>query len=145
MMTIDEKLDFLIDNVGITNGRLDRLEVAIEERFDKVDERFEQIDAKFEQIDERFEQIDEKFKEIEERLEDINDRIEKYEISIKSIQLTLENEIVRNINFVAEGHQDLTRKLDDALTVENEKEMMFIRVNHLDNEVRLIKEKLAVV
>ena len=33
---------------------------------------------------------------------------------IKSIQLTLENETNRNIKIIAEGHLDLSRKLDDA-------------------------------
>lgn len=39
----------------------------------------------------------------------------------EDIQLTLENETNRNIKFIAEGHLDLSRKLDDALKVENEK------------------------
>ena len=34
---------------------------------------------------------------------------------IKSLQLTLENETNRNIMRIAEGHLDLSRKLDDAL------------------------------
>lgn len=34
---------------------------------------------------------------------------------IKDVQLTLENETNPNIRRVAEGHLDLSRKLDDAL------------------------------
>ena len=60
---------------------------------------------------------------------------------VKDIQLTLENETNHNIRFIAEGHLDLTRKLDDALKVENEKEMMLIRVTSLENEVRRLKTK----
>lgn len=40
---------------------------------------------------------------------------------IREISLTLENETNRNIKIIAEGHLDLSRKLDKALTVENEK------------------------
>jgi hypothetical protein len=61
---------------------------------------------------------------------------------IKSIQLTLENETNRNIKIIAEGHLDLSRKLDDALKVENEKEMLLIRVNSLENELRKVKERI---
>ena len=61
---------------------------------------------------------------------------------VKSIQLTLENETNRNIMRVAEGHLDLSRKLDDALKIDNEKELIAIRVNILENELRQIKEHL---
>ncbi len=60
-----------------------------------------------------------------------------------SIQLTLENEITPNIKAVAEAHLDLTRKLDEALKVEQEREMLLIRMNILENEMRKVKERLA--
>ncbi len=60
---------------------------------------------------------------------------------IRNIELTLENEINPNIRMIAEGHLDLNRKLDEALKIENEKEMLFIRVNHLENEFRKMKER----
>lgn len=62
---------------------------------------------------------------------------------IKDLQLTLENETNRNIRIIAEGHLDLSRKLDDALKVDNEKEMLLIRVNSLENEVRKLKERIS--
>lgn len=62
---------------------------------------------------------------------------------IKDLQLTLENETNRNIKIIAEGHLDLSRKLDDALKVDNEKEMLLIRVNSLENEVRRLKERIS--
>lgn len=64
---------------------------------------------------------------------------------IKEIQLTLENETNRNIKIVAEGHLDLSRKLDEALKVENEKEMLMVRLNLLEGEVRRLKEKMATI
>lgn len=64
---------------------------------------------------------------------------------IKDIRLTLENETNRNITLIAEGHLDLSRKLDDALKVGNEKEMLLIRVNRLENELRRIKERIDVI
>ena len=68
--------------------------------------------------------------------------LEPIKRDIKSIQLTLENETNRNIKIIAEGHLDLSRKLDDALKVENEKEMLLIRVNSLENELRKVKERI---
>ena len=57
--------------------------------------------------------------------------------------MTLENETNRNIKIIAEGHLDLNRKLDDTLKVDTEKEMLLIRVNHLENEVRRLKERIT--
>ncbi len=61
---------------------------------------------------------------------------------VASIELTLESETNRNIKIVAEGHAILNRRLDEALKVESEKEMLLIRVNRLENEVRKIKEEV---
>lgn len=59
------------------------------------------------------------------------------------IETTLENETNRGIRIIAEGHMDLSRKLDDALRVDNEKELLLLRVTHLENEVHTIKERMA--
>ncbi|MCH5339778.1 MAG: hypothetical protein J1E03_13430 [Acetatifactor sp.] len=61
---------------------------------------------------------------------------------VKEIQLTLENETNRNIKLITEGHLDLSRKLDDALKVENEKELLLIRVTSLENEIRRLKARI---
>ena len=68
--------------------------------------------------------------------------LEPIKRDIRSIQLTLENETNRNIKIIAEGHLDLSRKLDGALRVDNEKEMLLIRVNTLENDLRKIKERI---
>ena len=77
-----------------------------------------------------------------EDLKAIESMLEPIKRDIKSIQLTLENETNRNIKIIAEGHLDLSRKLDDALKVENGKEMLLIRVNSLENELRKVKERI---
>ncbi len=78
-----------------------------------------------------------------EDLHAINSLLEPIRNEIKSIELTLENETNRNIQIIAEGHLDLVRKLDEALKVENEKEMLLLRVNHLENELRKVKERIS--
>ena len=77
-----------------------------------------------------------------EDLQAINSLLEPIRNEIKSIELTFENETNRNIQIIAEGHLDLVHKLDDALKVENEKEMLLLRVNHLENELRKVKERI---
>ena len=77
----------------------------------------------------------EETKMILEELKKLNDKV-------TDIQLTLENETNKNIKIIAEGHLDLSRKLDEALKVENEKEMLLIRVNRLENELRRLKARV---
>lgn len=59
-----------------------------------------------------------------------------------AIELTLENETNPGIKIVAEGHLDLNRKLDNALKIENEKEILLLRLSHLESETRIIKAQL---
>ena len=72
----------------------------------------------------------------------IMDEISRLKQDVKEIQLTLENETNRKIQLIAEGHLNLSRKLDDALKVENEKEMLLIRVTGLENEIRRLKVRI---
>lgn len=78
-----------------------------------------------------------------ENTKKILEAIEGLESEVKSIQLTLENETNRNIRLIAEGHLTLERKLDESLKVNQEKELLLLRVNSLENEVRLLKERIA--
>ncbi|MCI9620949.1 MAG: hypothetical protein HFG85_13535, partial [Dorea sp.] len=61
---------------------------------------------------------------------------------VTSIEITLENETNRGIKVIAEGHLNLDRKLSEALKVENEKELLLLRVSHLENEMRKVKDRL---
>lgn len=73
----------------------------------------------------------------------ILEKLESMDLKIRDIQLTLENETNKNIQIIAEGHLDLSRKLDEALRIDNEKEMLMIRVNRLENELRKVKERIS--
>ena len=83
-----------------------------------------------------------KLGQMDERLDRMDTRFDKLENDVTGIKLTLENEIRQNIMRVAEGHLDLYRKLDDAQKIDNEKEMIAIRVNILETELRKVKERL---
>lgn len=84
-------------------------------------------------------------KDLEMIAEIVAKKMEPIKKDLKEIQLTLENETNRNIKIVAEGHLDLSRKLDEALKVENKKEMLLVRVNILESDVRRLKEKAATI
>lgn len=79
---------------------------------------------------------------VSEVVKPLDARLNKVEEKVTEIQMTLENETNKQIAIIAEGHLDLSRKLDDAMKVENEKEMLLLRVNRLENELRRLKDKI---
>lgn len=74
--------------------------------------------------------------------QELKQRMSNVENKVTDIELTLENEISVNIKRVAEGHLDLSRNLHEALKIDSEKEMMAVRVNILESELRRIKQRL---
>ena len=70
--------------------------------------------------------------------------VAKLQTNVSEIHLILENDVRKRIDIIAEGHLDLSRKLDDALRIENEKEMTILRVTKLENEVRGMKARNGV-
>ena len=101
------------------------------------------MDKKLKPIENKFNKIENRFNKIENRLDKIEADIKCLNKNISGIELHLENTTDRNITLIAEGHLDLSRKLDEALEVENEKELLLIRVNYLESEVKRIKSRLA--
>lgn len=77
-----------------------------------------------------------------EILELLLKEVTEIKTKVTGIELHLENVTDKNIQTVAEGHLDLSRKLDNALKVENEKELLVIRVRILEDELRKVKERL---
>ena len=69
-------------------------------------------------------------------------QLEEIDAKITDIQMILENEINRKIKLIAEGHLDFIRNPDEALKVENEKEILLIRVHYLEREIRRIKTRV---
>lgn len=80
--------------------------------------------------------------EMKNKVTDMDNRITRLDSKVTDIQLHLENVTDKNIQTVAEGHLDLSRKLDNSLKSENEKELLIIRVRILEDELRKVKERL---
>lgn len=87
-------------------------------------------------------EVKQRMSNVENKVTNIDSRLENVENKVTNIELTLENEISVNIKRVAEGHLDLSRNLHEALKIDSEKEVLVIRVNHLESELRRIKERL---
>ena len=128
-MTTEEMLVSLVENVKNINSTLNNMN----KQFDDINNQIAEMKTDIQNVKDETKQISE-----------MKTDIQKMKNEIREISLTLENETNRNIKIIAEGHFDLSRKLDKALTVENEKEMALIRINMMESEIRRIKEKLAI-
>ena len=59
---------------------------------------------------------------------------------ILSLRTTIENVTNRNIRIIAEGHLDLENKLDRSIKAGSETEVMQVRVNMVEDEMRTLKK-----
>lgn len=100
------------------------------------------MNDKLQPIKDDLQEVKQRVSNVENKVDNIDSRLENVENKVTNIELTLENEISVNIKRVAEGHLDLSRNLHEALKIDSEKEMMAIRVNILESELRRIKQKL---
>lgn len=112
---------------------------AIEAMIQKENEPLKQ---RFDSMEQRFDSMEQRFDSMEQRFDSMEQRFDSLEQEVKSMKLTLENETNRNIQLIAEGHAILNRRLDEALKINSENELLHVRVNVLENELRKVKEKL---
>jgi len=124
LMNTDQKLDLLLEKV-------ERLEPLIE-KFDNLDKKVDNLDKKVDNLDKKVDSLDKKVDSLDVRMEAVEGRL-------LSVELTLENETNQNIQTIAEGHSILGRKLDEALKITNDKELLAVRVTKLEEEVRKLK------
>ena len=125
-MTDSEKLDLILSKMDQMESRMDQMEA----KFDRMKSRMDQMEAKIDRMESRMDQMEAKLNQVE--------------ADVREMKLTIENEICVNIQRVAEGHLDLSRNLHEAIKVETEKEMLSIRVNVLESEMRRVKEHIQI-
>ncbi|WP_304975570.1 hypothetical protein [uncultured Acetatifactor sp.] len=132
-MTDSEKLDLILSKMDQMESRMDRME-----------SRMDQMEAKIDRMESRMDRMEAKIDRMESRMDQMESKIDRLESDIRNIELTIENEIRANIRQVAEGHHNLSRKLHEALKAGAENEMLSIRVNVLESEMRRVKEHLQI-
>ena len=128
--------------MGMTDRQLLEL---IASKVGNIETRVDSIETKVDSIEVRVSAIETRMDNFEARMDNLEARMDNTDAKITDIQLTLENETNKNIQIIAEGHLDLIRKLDDALKAEQEKEMLMIRVNRLENELRKLKNQVEAI
>ncbi len=130
-MTDSEKLNFLVEAIAQQSEAMARQE----ERMDALEKNLK-------------EEIQEVRTELKEEIQgvrsELGEEIQKLQKDVTGIKLVIENELRKNISIVAEGHLDLSRKLDEAIKGNQERETFMIRFNTLETYVKeMRKERTA--
>jgi len=115
---------------------------GIKSEVNDINSEVKGIKSEVNDINSEVKDIKSEVNDINSEVKDIKSEVKDIKSEVKDIQMTLENETNKNIKIIAEGHFNLNRKLDDSLKVENEKELLLIRVTILENEVRRLRARI---
>lgn len=63
----------------------------------------------------RIQSLETEMKEVKDEVKELSDKVEKVEEKVIETNMVIENEIRVNIRRVAEGHVDLSRKLNESI------------------------------
>ena len=114
-MTDSEKLDLILEMVGGLGTKVENLETKV----DSLETRMDGLETRMNSFETRMDSLETDLKEVKQRV-------------IKT-DLTMENEIRVNIQRVAEGHLDLSRKLNECIKlssdIKDKQELQDIRIN----------------
>lgn len=129
--------DFVTFGYQDLSDRMDKMDAKFDKRFDAMDRRFDVMEARQDRTEDRFDAMDSRIIAVERSLVlDIRPRLDSLERGVKNINLKLENVIEPNIQIVAEGHLDLSRKLDVLLSYHEENKLIPFRVKMLENALQ---------
>ena len=81
---------------------------------------------------------------LKEDVAGLQERMDKQENELRYIRTFQENNLEKGIKIIAEGHVMLLRRLNEALKITEDDEMLRLRVNVLECDMSRVKEKLAV-
>ena len=116
---------------------LDQRGAGVEQKVTELDEKVTELDQKFTVLDEKVTVLDQKFTVLDQKFTVLDEKF-------TGLELVIENETNVNIRRIAEGHCDLVRNLREARKVDDEKELLAIRVTVLESDMSKVKHQLAI-
>ena len=141
----------LNESIVIKLESIDQRLFRVEQRLDKVEQRLDRVEQRLDSLEQRFDSLEQRVSNLESgqiAMEQRLTNLESGQLSmanrLTNMELTLENEVSRNICTIAEAHLDLSRKFDRALKVKEDDELVRVRLNVLENDVRKIKQRLEI-
>ena len=112
------------------------------EKLDLILQKVTDLDQKVTDLDQKVTDLDQKVTDLDQKVTDLDQKVTVLEKDVTDIKLTIENEIRVNIQRVAEGHLDLSRKLNEYINISNiikdKQEIQDIYINMHNNKLKAL-------
>ena len=137
-MTDSEKLDLILEKLDSMDQRMGALENEVSTLKNEVSILKNEVSALKNEVS----TLKDEVSTLKDEVSTLKSEVDTLKQSNTDIKLTIENELNRNIQLVAEGHLDLNRKLEEVMRPVNALEMLQVQVNMLQSKIRDIEGRL---
>ena len=117
---------------------------SVEQKVTELDQRVASVEQKVTKLEQKVTELDQKFTVLDEKVTVLDQKFTVLDEKVTGLELVIENETNVNIRRIAEGHCDLVRNLREARKVDDEKELLAIRVTVLESDMSKVKHQLAI-
>lgn len=128
---LEEKLEPINECLNMIECRM----TSIEGKMDSLENDVVSLEGKVVSLEGKVDSLEGKVVSLE-------GKVDSLESNVVSIELTLENETNRNIKIIAEGHLDLSRKLNEAIhiasDIKSRQEIQDIYLNQYESKLKSI-------
>ena len=141
------RLDLLESDVRELKSGMSEIKqrvASVEQKVTELDQRVASVEQKVTKLDEKVTELDQKFTVLDEKVTVLDQKFTVLDEKFTGLELVIENETNANIRRIAEGHCDLVRNLREARKVDDEKELLAIRVTVLESDMSKVKHQLAI-
>lgn len=141
------RLDLLESDVRELKSGMSEIKqrvASVEQKVTELDQRVASVEQKVTKLDEKVTELDQKFTVLDEKVTVLDQKFMVLDEKVTGLELVIENETNVNIRRIAEGHCDLVRNLREARKVDDEKELLAIRVTVLESDMSKVKHQLAI-
>ena len=116
----------------------------LDQRVASVEQKVTKLEQKVTELDQRVAGVEQKVTELDEKVTELDQKFTVLDEKVTGLELVIENETNVNIRRIAEGHCDLVRNLREARKVDDEKELLAIRVTVLESDMSKVHHQLAI-
>ena len=125
---------------------MDSLEARVgqlEEAVEALKAEVEALKVRVDRLEKRVDRLEVCTDKLEKSVEALTVKTEALENSVTAAKVMMETEIRRNIQAVADGHHDLYRRLGEVIRSCEQNELIVVRMNVLESDVRNLKAAYA--
>ena len=141
------RLDLLESDVRELKSGMSEIKqrvASVEQKVTKLEQKVTELDQRVAGVEQKVTELDQKFTVLDEKVTVLDQKFTVLDEKVTGLELVIENETNVNIRRIAEGHCDLVRNLREARKVDDEKELLAIRVTVLESDMSKVKHQLAI-